>query len=388
MNTTPDNSNISPDLKRMLGYLEQDQANEFLTFDAIDLCLKEGQLDIAEQLLQEASKHWPGSAGVLNRAALIALRRNAPALAIVELEKILEKGLADVAVRYNLAYANYLIGNYERACEVLKPVLAEDDQFPALTHIYTLSLQQLGHTEAAVEYAEACVSKRPNDADLQGILALLYLDSERDIGACRRYTEAALKSNPAHPMALLSASALAMMDEQPETALAYAGKVAKRNPQDGRAWSSMGMAQMFMRDFNAARQSLENAVQYIPNHIGTWHSLAWVQLLQNDITGAETSFNKANEIDHNFGETQGGLAVIAELQGDEAKAKRLMAKAKRLAPAGMTLQYLKLLQLQETGNQAEILKFMQDSLKRIPSFKGDSVYDTVRRMKQPKSHRP
>lgn len=379
MTSTPNHA-ASPKLTRMLGFLGQDPTNEPLTFDTIELCLAENQLDLADNLLENAAKNWPGATGVLNRKAIVALRRNDPQAAIVELEQIVAAGKADAPVRYNLAYANYLVGDFARVKQVIEPALAEADCIPALDPLYVLALQQLGENDAAIAYAEQRLKTRPDDADLQGVLALLYFDANKDVAACRRHVEAALRKNPSHPMALIAASGLAIMDEKPAAALEFAQKIVDRNPKDGRAWSAVGHAKMFMLDLPAAQKALETAVQTMPGHIGTWHMLAWAQLMQNDIDGAEASFKRALEIDRNFGETQGGLAVIAQIRGDKPLAKRLMDRAKRLAPAGMTVKYLKLLQLRETGDQNAVQKYLQDALKSIPSFNGDSVLDMIGRM--------
>ncbi|PRC93925.1 tetratricopeptide repeat protein [Solimicrobium silvestre] len=380
MNSTPNTANPSSALTRMLGYLEQDPQNEPLTFDTIDLCLAENNLDLTDRLLLNAAKNWPEALGVLNRKAIVALRRNTPHVAIIELEKIMASGKADAAIRYNLAYANYLIGNYARTCEVIKPALDDADRIPGLDSIYVLSLHQRGEIDTAIAYAEKRLKTKPTDTELQGVLALLYLDAEKDIDTCRQYTYAALRSNPNHPMALVTASALSMMDEKPAAAVEFAQKIISRNPSDGRAWSSIGVAQMYLLDLPAAQTALKNAVQHMSNHIGTWHGLAWTQLLQNDIDGAEASYNQAIELDRTFGESQAGLAIIAQLRGDKIKAKRLMDRAKRLAPSAMTLHYLKLLQLEESGDHSTAQSYLQDVLKRTPSFMGDSVLDMVRRM--------
>jgi tetratricopeptide (TPR) repeat protein len=370
----------SDQLKRMLGYLEQDPNNIRLHFDTIDLCFNENQLDHADQVLAAANQVWFDHPGVLNRLAIAALRRNKPAQAAIELDTIVAAGQADAPVRYNLGYASYLVGDYAKARAALEPALADADKVPAIAPIYVLTLQQLGETDAAIAYAERRLASQPNDAELQGVLALLYLDNEKDMEACRRYAAAALKNNPSHPMALVTASALSLMDEQPVQALQLAEKVVKRNPQDGRAWSAAGLAQMNLLNFPAARQALENAARLMPGHIGTWHALAWVQLLQNDTAGADASFNKARDIDRNFGETQGGLAVTAFLRGEKDKSKTLMDRARRLAPKGMTVMYLKLLELQEQGDQEAVRKFLEDTLKKRPSFKGDTLFDMARRL--------
>ena len=379
MNQPANETNVSPELFRMLGYVEQDPKNEPLTFDTIDRCISENQLKLANDLLQTAEQFWPQSVGVLNRKAIVALRNGDPKSAIVELDKILVSGKADIPIRYNLAYANYLIGNYARVCEVIEPALHDVDNTALLDPLYLLSLQQMNETDAAIAFAERRLKVRRNDTELQGVIALLYLDAEKDVEVCRSYTEAALKHNPDHPMALVAASTLSMMDENPSAALAYAQKVVGRNPNDGRAWSSIGIAHMFNLDLQAAQNAMKTAVQNMPGHIGIWHGLAWTQLFQNDVDGAEDSFNSAADIDRAWGETQAGLAVIAYLRGDKAKAQRLMDRAKRLSPTGMTLLYMKFLQLKDAGDLDVLQKFLEDALKRLPSFKGDSVLDMVRR---------
>lgn len=379
MNQPANETKVSPELFRLLGYLDKDPQNEPLTFDTIDRCISENQLKLAHDLLQAAEQFWPQSVGVLNRKAIIALRNGDPKTAIAELDKVLESGMADIPVRYNLAYANYLVGNYARVCAVIEPALHDVHNTAILDPLYLLSLQQMNETDAAIAFAEKRLKDRQNDTELQGVIALLYLDAEKDIDVCRRYTEAALHKNPEHPMALVAASTLSMMDENPSAALAYAQKVVSRNPNDGRAWSSIGIAHMFNLDLPAAQSALKTAVQNIPNHIGIWHGLAWAQLFQHDVDGAEASFNHAADIDRAWGETQAGLAVIAYLRGDKVKAQRLMDRAKRLSPAGMTLLYMKFLQLKDAGDPVALQKFLEDALKRLPSFKGDSVLDMVRR---------
>lgn len=380
MSQPRDVAGMSPELIRLLGYLERDPNNEPLMFDTIDRSITENQLELAMELLKAAEQVWPQSVGVLNRNAIVALRNNDPKAAIIELDKIHARGLADIPVRYNLAYANYLLGNYSRVCEVIEPVLNDIDGTAILDPLYLLSLQQLNETDAAIAFAEKRLNVRKNDAELQGVIALLYLDAEKDIEACRRFTDAALKNNPNHPMALIAASTLSMMDEKPAAALEYAQKVVTRNPHDGRAWASIGIAQMYQMNLPAAQSALKMAVQHMSSHIGIWHGLAWTQLLQNDVCGAEDSFNQAAEIDRSWGETQAGLAVIAYLRGDKLKSKRLMESAKRLSPSGMTTIYLKFLQLKDSGEEVVLKKFLEDTSKRIPSFKGDTVFDMVRRM--------
>ncbi|HEX7640607.1 MAG TPA: tetratricopeptide repeat protein [Burkholderiaceae bacterium] len=380
VNTAAPSGGNSPQLARLLEHLAQDPGNKLLAFRVIDVSLEENKLDQADSIIDQTAKHWPEDAGLINRRAIAALRRNNPQAAITELEKIVAANLADAPVRYNLAYASYVTGDYAKARAALEPALPEADKVPVIAPLYALCLQQLGEFDVAIAYAEERLRADPDDAELQGVLALLYFDGQKDMDTCRRYTAAALTRQPHHPMALVTASSLAVMDEKPDEALALAERIVQRNPADGRAWSCIGLAYLYKRELKAAEQALQRAVQTMPGHVGTWHLLAWAQLLQNDIDGAEASFNKARDLDRNFGETQGGLAIIAYRRGDKERAKALAERARRLAPANMGQHYLKLLQLQESGDDAAVQRYLEDTLQRKPGFKGDTLLEIARRM--------
>ena len=380
VNTVTAGDANSQQLARLLEHLANDRGNKLLAFRVIDLSLEENRLDQVDQILQQTAQHWPDDAGLLNRRAMAALRRNNPKAAITDLEKIVAAGNADAPVRYNLGYACYMAGEFIKTRAALEPVLTDVDKIPVLAPLYVLCLQQLGEFDAAIAYAEQRLQATPDDAELQGVLALLYFDAEKDLNACRRYVATALAKQPNHPMALVAASSLAVMDENPDEALALAQRIVQRNPNDGRAWACIGLAYLFHRDLKAAQQALERAVQTMPGHIGTWHLLAWSQLLQNDIDGAEASFNKARDIDRNFGETHGGLAIVAYLRGDKERAKAQADRARRLAPTNMSQHYLKLLQLQDNGDDAGVRRYLEDTLKRKTGFKDDNLLDLARRM--------
>lgn len=378
MKINRDNAGLSVDLERMLGYLEQDAQNILLAFDVIDLCFAENQLGLAQEVLGAIGDD--DHPGVRNRVAIAALRRNDARTAIDQLERLASAADADGAVLYNLGYAHYIEGDYRRARSVLERWVARGGSVPGAASLYVLCLQQMGDTEAAVAFAEQSVQTGVDASELKGVLALIYLDTERDLVRCREYADAALAANPDHPMALIAAGSLAMMDEQPATAFALYKRVVQRNPADGRAWSALGVSHLYQLDLPAARAALETAVRHIPGHIGTWHALAWVQLMQNDVAAAERSYLKALELDRNFGDTHGGLAITAYLGGDKPRAKSLMERAQRLSPAGMTLQYLKLLQLQETGDQEAVQQFLKRALARSPGFRGHSALDLMVRI--------
>ncbi len=58
------------------------------------------------------------------------------------------------------------------------------------------------------------------------------------------------------------------------------------------------------------------------------------------------------------------------LQGDKERAKTQAERPRRLAPTNMSQHYLKLLQLQDDGDDAAVVHHWEDTLKRKAAFKG------------------
>ena len=365
-------------LKRLLGYLHQDPDNSALMFDTIDQCIQENQIGTARTLVEQARAAGMPAAGVQHREALIAMLAGAYVDAIPILDALLTQNPEDAALRYNLAYASYQAGRYQRARELLETIAGQFTTNPSIATLYTLSLYQLGDVEPATAYAESVLAAQPQHPDLPGILTLLYFDTNR-LAQCRQYVDIVLAQTPDHPMAQIAASGLAVLDAQLDRAEKFARQVIECNEHDGRAWSALGIALLAKHDISGAGRALQQAVKFMPSHVGTWHLLAWTQVFQHNARAAEISFKRALELDRTFGESHGGLAIVAQMRGEGARSKELIEKARRLSPGSLSMQYAKMLQIeQHEGKQAAQL-FLRDVLSQAPSAEGATLLAMVQR---------
>jgi len=375
--TLPD-TQASERLKRLLSYLQADPENSALIFDAIDQCIREDQITTAASLIEQARQAGMATAGLTHREAMLAMKRGAWAEAIAILEALLGQTPDDPTLRFNLAYAHYQSAEYRRACELLAEIADLASANPGIATLYTMCMYQLGDVNAAVTFAESALAAQPQHLELPGVLALLYFDTNR-LAQCRQYVDIALGRTPDHAMALIAASGLAVLDAQPDRAEELARHVLDRHDHDGRAWSALGVALMAKQDISGAGRALQQAVKFMPSHIGTWHLLAWTQLFQHNTRAAEASFKRALELDRTFGESHGGLAVVAQLRGDGARATELMEKARRLSPGGLSIQYVKMLQIEQCDGKEAARKFLLDVLGKTAAAEGTPLLSLIQR---------
>ncbi|MFC4161869.1 tetratricopeptide repeat protein [Chitinimonas lacunae] len=374
---TPDE--IDAKLKRYLQFLQQDPANIDLLCATVDLCLAARQHDEALRLLETGLTAHPDEASLLHRRGLLALRLGQADAARTAFAALVEAGHDAPALRYNLAYANYQSGDYAAARELLQPLLEFAAELPAAPHLLILSLHQLGELEEAIALALEWSASRPDDAELAGMLSLLYLDDDQ-LEASEQWSERALALAPEQPFALIAAGSADLAREAPQQAIARFDKVLARDPNAGRAWSGLGLARLFLFELPAAREALDRAVALIPEHVGTWHARAWVQMLQGDVAGAEASFQAAMDRDRNFGETHGGMAIVAALQGQDERADAALARAKRLMPAGFSARYVELLRAQQQGDHAGAQRILSEALASLRLPSGKSAADLVQQL--------
>jgi Flp pilus assembly protein TadD len=149
--------------------------------------------------------------------------------------------------------------------------------------------------------------------------------------------------------ALVTAGSLALARMDSAAADALLTEVVAARPEEGRAWSALGMASLLRRDLDAARKQLETALRFMPSHIGTWHSMGWCCLFAGDRAGARAAFEHALELDRNFGESHGGLAVVLAQAGEREEAERSIDRALGLDPQGLAARYAQMI----LGGQTE-----------------------------------
>jgi tetratricopeptide (TPR) repeat protein len=355
----------SAKLARYLGFLEQDPDNSQLLLDTIGLAMSCGEFAQAEALIDSGLARWPAHAALGHQRGLLALRQGDPATAVALFESLRAMGQQTAAVRYNLAYAHYLQGQFAAARDLLVPLQNEADTVAGAVHLLILCLHQLGELGEARQLAEAALAQNANDAELAGLHALVCLDDD-DVAAAGQWAQHCLQLVPEQQYGLVVLGTVLLAQGQTEAAMARFEQVLTRFPANGRAWSGLGLAHLHRQDFPAAEQAFQRATQHMPSHIGTWHAYGWLCLLQQRLDEAEHCFQQGLALDRNFGESYGGLAAVALLKGQPAQAAPLLERARRLAPQGLASRFGELIEAHAAGNGAEVSRILESALAAIP----------------------
>ncbi|MGD7289233.1 hypothetical protein ACQCQZ_26065, partial [Ralstonia pseudosolanacearum] len=110
-------------LASLQSYLEADPENVQLRADIFDAALEAGDLALAEQQVSVVLQKAPDAKPWLHRQAVLCLARKDYPAAQTALEALISMGVNDVAVLYNLAFALFVQGQVEAACDRLAPVV-------------------------------------------------------------------------------------------------------------------------------------------------------------------------------------------------------------------------------------------------------------------------
>ena len=368
-------------LGRLEGYLREDADNLGLLDECAEVAFRLGKLADARTRAERALSLAPGDPRFLFRLANVCIAERR----LDEAERILstlrDSGIEVPVVCYNLAYVQVLKRNYPEAVALLGEIVARPGCPPEAETLLMHSLHGAGQIEEALRIAQERLQRHPADAKTMGIASLLYLD-QGDLQRAGDLAAQVLESEPENIEALVTHGSVALAKEKPRNARAHFERALSLNPRDGRAWSGLGLADMFALDLPRALAGFKKAVANMPDHIGTWHALAWCQILMKDLEGAEASFEQALSMNRNFAESHGGRAVVAALQKKTAVAKESTEIALRLDPACLSARYAQAILSGEIRDAASFRHFAEQVLQGQPAPGGGDMRGTLARMQR------
>jgi len=272
-----------------------------------------------------------------HRMAQLALSAGDYALALQSLETLRAEHDSDIAVDHDHAFALMCLRRLDDAADATASALEKYGPQPSLQLLQGRLAMLSGDLDKAVVVLSALAQRQPDNAQVQGVLALALLDTD-DLARAATHAAAAIALQEHQHEALLVLGSLALQSA-PAVAMRHFQLAVDTYPGSGRALSGLGQSQMLQGGITAAEGTLVQATRAMPEHLGTWHALAWSQLLQGNVDAARTSFEQSYGVDRTFGDTHGGLALVHALQGRTAEAEDALKRALRLDPNSMTAQY-------------------------------------------------
>ncbi|MFJ4376076.1 tetratricopeptide repeat protein [Pseudomonas japonica] len=347
-------------LVRLLGFLSHDPTNPALLADALNLAIETGDLSNGKRLLDHLEHHRVDTPQLCALALHLALQAHDFSTAAAYGDKAVNAGIEHPAVIYNAAFAHFYSGDYVGTADLFARHAGPQDSSAALLlHARALHHQEL--TEEAEPLVEQALQQEPDSNEARGLLALLRYEND-DLDGALRLARDVLVDTPDQLDALI-ACASAHFEQRDIAGSRNAWQhTVQAHPQCGRAWSGLGQLEFNELQFDQALQHLSQAVEFMPDHIGTWHLLAWIHILRNDSRAAREALLKSYELDRNFGETHGGLAVVDIMDGLEEEGRFGIRRALKLNPDGLGARYAEMLLLQRAGKAEEAADLVREVL--------------------------
>jgi tetratricopeptide (TPR) repeat protein len=310
-------------LDRLLPLLDADPGNLSLLSDAAETALSEQRPDVAADLLDRYAAIAPLPPSETNLAGLAALQTRRYDRAATLFGELVDSGVDEPAVRFNLAWACAMDKQFDRALELL-----DDDLARALPQAAMLQINLLhdrGEFEDAAARAREYVEIHPSYPPLMAAVSVLALDVED-----AELAAACAAKGGEHPDALTTLGTLALGDERATEALELFDRALDRNSQVPRAWVGRGLARLMTGQSPDAAADIDRGAEMFGDHLGSWIAAGWAHFVNKDLASARARFETALAIDDTFAETHGSLAVLDLLEGNVEGAREKSEIALRL----------------------------------------------------------
>ncbi len=303
----------------------------------------------------------------------------------------LDANVRDV-ILHNIAYAHFADQNIEACIDALAPQLVQAPEHECSAAqlretqigLHKLWLRALHHKpdiKRAWEWAKAMDGRGSLSPRVAGIASLVALDSS-DTTLAQKWALAALEHDireSERSEALVTWASLCLANREIIRTHEIADRVLALNPNEGRAWSIKGFAQLLAGAVSESQALFAKSLESIPRHVGTWHGLGWAQLIAGSHAQALTTFQQALALDRNFAESHGALAVAMFFGGDRAGAARHADYAHGLDKTSLAGQYARALMSGEVQSTQALERLAKRVLGAQHGPLGGSMADWLRK---------
>lgn len=358
-------------LDRLESYLRIDPANELLLCDAFNLAVQCSAWERAERILRAAQNgHAADTQTWTLRACDLLLAQKAfdkATALLLELSRVphARPEILD-GIDHSHAYVDFAQGAYQACADRLSKCVNRANQNdrlvempPAATCCLWLRAQhRLGKLREAFDWIVRRAEGRELEPDIAGIGSLIAVDLA-EMDAARSWSMLGLanaEQDMQQPEALVAGAAMLLASKKAVEAIVLLDRALRRNPNDGRTWSTRGFAQLLSGELPGATHDFDEAVKAMPTHIGTWLGRAWANVLQKEFSKAESDFEAALKLDHNFAESHGGLAVALAFQKKSVLAREHAEIARRLDKHNLSGRYADALLTGEISSSESLVR--------------------------------
>lgn len=300
-------TDAASDYHRLTGFLATDPDNPALIADCAMAALAAGQ-DADATALVERHRALAGESPLTHHVAgLAAMVRREWAKAAPAFQALVDDGVNDPGIRYNLALCRAMSGDKDAAVRLLDDAVTDD--LPQAAELRVGLLHERGELDAAEAVARAAVARFPDHRGLNAAVSTLAIDLDDPVLA-----QATAGRAGDHPDAQVTLATLAMDRDDAAAADALFAAALERAPDNARARVGRGLVALGRGDPTAA-DDLDRGAERFGDHLGSWIAAGWAHVLNDDQARARDRFARALAIDDSFAEAHGSLAVLDILAG-------------------------------------------------------------------------
>ena len=212
--------------------------------------------------------------------------------------------------------------------------LDQDQKNPhLLLNVSLLNAQILHHQQHimdAIHLLEPLIFAHETNAELAGLLSLLYFDNH-DIINAELFAQKAISLDPNVYNAKLVQLLLATLRKT--VSLDDIQSLLKINAVDARLWFILGTTQMHQMNITAAEDAFVQATTLHPTFFDAWICAGWCQLLQNHLDKAHNSYQQAINIDTTSADGWAGVSLVRALQNNMSESNQYLQHADTLDPS-------------------------------------------------------
>jgi tetratricopeptide (TPR) repeat protein len=253
------------------------------------------QFAAAAGYFQQAGQWNPALATLDRNWGMAEFYANHSEQAIPLLARHLASQAGDTRVRAALGLSYFLVQDYQKTLETLRPISSEVDGDPGLSYSYAVSLVKTGDYNEGVRRLKALDATGAHAAEIHFLLGQAYADQQDYDGAIAEFRKSlAIDPNDSQPhfyegLALLRAGRTSEATDEFRTSL-------KLSPGDARFKYHLAYALLQNQQRDEAFSLLNQVIQQDPGYADAYYELGKLQLERGDTRAAIASLEAGTKL--------------------------------------------------------------------------------------------
>lgn len=235
------------------------------------------------------------------------------------------------------------------------------------TYANAFALFRAGRIDDAAAACRAALSKTPRSPELLDLAGMIARLKGNHPSALHYFTAAAELVPDAAVVRLHCGLALRSIGGREKDAIGELRRAIALQPTLAEAHHQLGNALKALKQYAAARESLEEAVRLAPQDAAAWLNLGVTQLELRHAIEAVASFRRAVQLEPMRAESHNILGTALQQVGDLAAARAALAEALRLRPEFADAHNNLARVLKAQGRLPEAIEELRAALAHVPS---------------------